>query len=234
MDAVASRDFAAEFLAAGAILAAHLSRLSEDLILWSSQEFGFVEISDAYATGSSIMPQKKNADIAELTRGKTGRAFGNLIALLTTMKGLPMTYNKDLQEDKEPLFDTADALEAALEVFAGMMATLRVSRESMLRATERGHLTATDLADYLAKRGMPFRDAHHVVGRLVAKASAEGRALTELPLEALRAESALIGPDVYEAMSLRASLESRISLGGTATKQVKRQLRRVRALLGKS
>jgi argininosuccinate lyase len=232
MDAVADRDFVVEFLSHAAILGMHCSRLAADLTLWATSEFGFVEFSDAFATGSSIMPQKKNPDVAELIRGKTGRLYGNLTAALTTMKGLPLTYNSDMQEDKEPLFDTVDTLEAILGVLPPMLGSLTFRAERMREAAGAHYSTATDLADYLVRQGLPFREAHEVVGRTVRHAIARGRELADLPLEELRQFSARIGPDVYPALTVEASLRARAVLGGTAPEAVREQLARVRALLG--
>ena len=232
MDAVADRDFVVEFLSHAAILGMHCSRLAADLTLWATSEFGFVEFSDAFATGSSIMPQKKNPDVAELIRGKTGRLYGNLTAALTTMKGLPLTYNSDMQEDKEPLFDTVDTLEAILGVLPPMLGSLTFRAERMREAAGAHYSTATDLADYLVRQGLPFREAHEVVGRTVRHAIARGRELADLPLEELQQFSARIGPDVYPALTVEASLRARAVLGGTAPEAVREQLARVRALLG--
>ena len=231
LDAVSDRDFLLEFLAAASILMMHLSRLSEELVLWSSQEFGFVELSDAFTTGSSIMPQKKNPDVAELARGKTGRVYGNLMALLTVMKSLPLAYNKDMQEDKEPVFDTVDTLKSLLSVYPPMLRTMSVKGDAMLGATRRGFLGATDAADYLTAKGLPFREAHGVVGRIVAWCSERGVTLEDLTLEEWQGFSALFGPDVFEAVSIKRSLNARKVLGGTAASEVKRRLRKVRAEL---
>jgi argininosuccinate lyase len=229
MDAVSDRDFAAEFLAAGAILGMHLSRLAEDLILWSSQEFGFVELPDAFTTGSSIMPQKKNPDVAELIRGKTGRLYGNLMALLTTLKGLPMTYNRDLQEDKEPVFDSVDTIRSSLAILSALLPHLRVRRERMGAAATAGFTLATELADYLATKGMPFRDAHGVVGAIVRHCLAVGRGLEQLTLPELRRFSPLFGIDVKKWLSAAAAVRRRRAVGGTSPANVRRQLRRHRS-----
>jgi len=231
MDAVADRDFLVEFLAHAAILGMHCSRLSADLTLWATAEFGFVEFSDAFATGSSIMPQKKNPDVAELVRGKTGRLYGNLTAALTTMKGLPLTYNSDMQEDKEPLFDTVDTLEAVLRVLPPMLGSLTFRAERMRDAAGAHYSTATDLADYLVRQGLPFREAHEVVGRAVRHAIARGRELGDLPLEELRQFSELIGRDVYASLTVEASLRARSVQGGTAPEAVRQQLAQVKAWL---
>jgi len=231
MDAVSDRDHIIEFLAWAALLQVHLSRLAEDLITWSSAEFGFVELDDAYATGSSLMPQKKNPDSLELLRGKAGRLIGHLVALLTTVKGLPSTYNKDLQEDKEPLFDAMDTLELALPVAAGVIATLKVHPQRMAEALDDGML-ATDLADYLVQRGVPFRRSHHLVGQVVRRALERGVPLRELPLEEFREVTEEFGEDVYQVFDFRRSVEARDSYGGTATQAVRQQLARARERLG--
>ena len=231
MDAVADRDYVAEFLAHAAILGMHCSRLAADLTLWATAEFGFVEFSDAFATGSSIMPQKKNPDVAELIRGKTGRLYGNLTAILTTMKGLPLTYNSDMQEDKEPLFDTVDTLEAIFRVLPPMLGSLAFRTERMRAAAGAHYSTATDLADYLVRQGLPFREAHEVVGRAVRHAIARGCELGDLPLEELHRFSPRIGPDVYAALTVEASLRARAVQGGTAPDAVRRQLAEVKSRL---
>jgi argininosuccinate lyase len=233
MDAVADRDFVLEFLAHAAILGMHCSRLAADLTLWATAEFGFVEFADAFATGSSIMPQKKNPDVAELIRGKTGRLYGNLTAALTTMKGLPLTYNSDMQEDKEPLFDTVDTLEAIFRVLPPMLGSLAFRTERMRAAAGAHYSTATDLADYLVRQGLPFREAHEVVGRAVRHAIARGCELGDLPLEELHRFSPLIGPDVYAALTVEASLRARAVQGGTAPDAVRRQLAEVKSRLAR-
>jgi argininosuccinate lyase len=232
LDAVSDRDFAIEFAAAAAILMMHLSRFSEELILWSSAQFGFVDLSDSFCTGSSIMPQKKNPDVPELVRGKTGRIFGHLMGLLTLMKGQPLAYNKDNQEDKEPLFDTVDNLKGSLKVFADMTARLTCNRERMRAAARQGFATATDLADYLVRKGIPFRDAHEVVGKAVALGVREGRDLSELTLDELRQFSAAIGEDVFAVLTLEGSVAARDHLGGTAPGQVRDAVARARERLG--
>ena len=229
LDAVSDRDFAIEFTAAAAIAMMHLSRFSEELILWSSAQFGFVELSDAYCTGSSIMPQKKNPDVPELVRGKTGRIFGHLMALLTLMKGQPLAYNKDNQEDKEPLFDTVDNLRGSLKVFADMIGALTCDRERMRAAALQGFATATDLADYLVRKGIPFRDAHEIVGKAVALGVRGGRDLAELTLDELRRFSPAIGEDVFAVLTLEGSVAARDHIGGTAPKQVRAAIARARA-----
>ncbi len=228
LDAVSDRDFAIEFSAAAAIMMMHLSRFSEELILWSSAQFGFVELSDAFCTGSSIMPQKKNPDVPELIRGKTGRIFGHLMALLTLMKGQPLAYNKDNQEDKEPLFDTADNLRGSLKVFADMMRHVQCNQERMRVAARQGFSTATDLADYLVRRGIAFRDAHEIVGKAVGFGVREGRDLAEMSLEELRTFSAAIGADVFDVLTLEGSVAARDHLGGTAPAQVRAAIARHR------
>lgn len=232
MDAVSDRDFVAEFLFWGALVQTHLSRLAEDLIIWSSAEFGFVELDDAYATGSSLMPQKKNPDSLELLRGKVGRMVGHLVALLTVLKGLPSTYNKDLQEDKEPLFDALDTLKLALPVAAGVVRTLRVNAEAMAAALDDAML-ATDLADYLVRRGVPFRQSHELVGRAVRRAEALGVPLRELPLTEFQTISDAFESDLYTVFDHRRSVEARDSYGGTATAAVRQQIERARLLLCK-
>jgi argininosuccinate lyase len=232
LDAVSDRDFAIEFAAAAALLMTHVSRLAEELVLWMSPRYGFVRLPDRFTTGSSIMPQKKNPDVPELARGKSGRVFGHLTALLVLMKGQPLTYNKDNQEDKEPLFDTVDTVRDTLRIFAELVAGLVVKPEAMERAARRGYATATDLADYLVKKGLPFRDAHEAVAHAVKLAIAEGRDLAELPLERLRQMHPAIGADVFEVLSLRGSLDARRVVGGTAPEQVRAQVARHRVRLG--
>jgi len=231
LDAVSDRDFAIEFTAAASILIMHLSRFSEELILWSSAQFGFIELADAFCTGSSIMPQKKNPDVPELIRGKSGRIFGHMMALLTLMKGQPLAYNKDNQEDKEPLFDTADNLRGSLKVFADMMGRLSCNRERMRAAARQGFSTATDLADYLVHKGIPFRDAHEIVGKAVALGVKSGRDLAELDLDELRRFSPAIGPDVFDVLTLEGSVAARNHIGGTAPEQVRASIARARARL---
>lgn len=232
LDAVSDRDFAIEFTAAAALCMVHISRLSEELILWMSQSFGFIDIADRFCTGSSIMPQKKNPDVPELARGKTGRVVGHLMGLITLMKGQPLAYNKDNQEDKEPLFDTVDTLKDTLRIFAEMVGGITVKPEAMERAALRGYATATDLADYLVKKGLPFRDAHETVAHAVKTAIAEGVDLSELPLATLQQFNPHIRDDVYGVLSLRGSLNARNTLGGTAPAQVRAQVARHRARLG--
>ena len=233
LDGVSDRDFAVEMLSALSILMMHLSRFSEEIILWCSWEFKFVELSDAYTTGSSIMPQKKNPDMAELVRGKTGRVYGDLMALLTTLKGLPLAYNKDMQEDKESVFDAVDTVKMCLQVFTGMVAGMSANRDNMLSAAQKGFINATDLADYLVKRGMPFRSAYKIAGQLVAQCIRENTVLEELPLDAYLAHSDLFGQDLYDAIALRTCVETRISEGGTSLASVQAQIAYVREELAK-
>ena len=224
LDGVSDRDYALELLSALSILMMHLSRFAEEVILWCSWEFKFIELDDAYATGSSIMPQKKNPDVAELVRGKTGRVYGDLMSLLTVMKGLPLAYNKDMQEDKEPVFDAIDTVELCLPVFAAMLDTMTVRTENMRAAAGKGFINATDCADYLTKKGMPFRDAYTVTGRLVADCAAKGKTLEELTLEELREVSDLFAGDVYDALNLENCMALRNSYGGPARESVERQI----------
>ena len=232
LDAVSDRDFAIEFTAAASLAMVHISRLSEELILWMSQSFGFIQIGDAYTTGSSIMPQKKNPDVPELARGKTGRVVGHLMGLITLMKGQPLAYNKDNQEDKEPLFDTVDTLKDTLRIFADMMGSITVKPEAMERAALKGYATATDLADYMVKKGLPFRDAHEAVAHAVKAAISHQVDLSELPLSVLQQFNPKIEKDVYDVLSLRGSLNARSTLGGTAPAQVRLQIARHVARLG--
>ena len=231
LDAVSDRDFAIEFAAAAALIMMHLSRMSEELIIWSSAQFGFVELSDSFCTGSSIMPQKKNPDVPELIRGKSGRIFGHLISLLTLMKGQPLAYNKDNQEDKEPLFDSVDNLKGSLKIFAAMIPAIRCRRERMRAAAMQGFATATDLADYLVRKGTPFRDAHEVVGKAVACCVERDCDLSELPLETLRTFSPQIEADVFEVLTLEGSVAARDHIGGTAPAQVRAAIARARQRL---
>ncbi len=221
MDSVSDRDFIMEFISHAAICMIHLSRFSEELVLWSSSEFAFITISDAFTTGSSIMPQKKNPDVAELVRGKTGRVVGNLMAIITIMKSLPLAYNRDMQEDKAPLFDTVKTLKACLDIYARMLPNIEVNEPVMLSAAEKGFLNATDLADYLVVRGMPFREAHSVSGRAVAFALTRDKELHELPIEELQAFSSLIEEDIFEFLSTEKMIERRITHGGTGFDNVK-------------
>jgi argininosuccinate lyase len=232
LDAVSDRDFAIEFTAAASLAMVHVSRLSEELVLWMSQNFGFIEIADRFTTGSSIMPQKKNPDVPELARGKTGRVVGHLMGLITLMKGQPLAYNKDNQEDKEPLFDTADTLKDTLRIFADMVGGITAKPEAMEKAALKGYATATDLADYLVRKGLPFRDAHETVAQAVKAAITHQVDLSELPLAVLQQFNPAIGKDVYDVLSLRGSLNARHVLGGTAPAQVRAQIARHRARLG--
>ena len=231
LDAVSDRDFAIEFTFAASLVMTHLSRLSEELILWSSPRFAFIDIADRFCTGSSIMPQKKNPDVPELVRGKTGRVYGHLTALLTLMKGQPLAYNKDNQEDKEPLFDTVDTLLVTLEIYADMMRGITVNKDNMRQAASEGFATATDLADYLVKKGMPFRDAHEVVALAVRYAVDKKVDLSDLPLATLQQFSSSISDDVYAVLTLEGSLNSRNHIGGTAPVQVKAAIARMRTAL---
>ena len=231
IDAVSDRDFVVEYEADASLCLMHLSRLAEEIILWSSAEFNFIELDDAYATGSSIMPQKKNPDVAELVRGKTGRVYGKLIALLTTMKGLPLAYNRDMQEDKEGFFDTVDTLLSTLGVFTGMVKTLRVKAENMEQAVKQGYILATDLADYLVKKGEPFRTAHDIVGRLVSYAVEKGKSFSDLSLAEYKGFSPLFGEDVY-SITVDSSVAARDVIGGTAPRQVERALDNAKKKIG--
>ena len=230
IDAVSDRDFVIEYQAAASVAMMHLSRLAEELVLWSSQEFGFIDIDEAYTTGSSIMPQKKNPDVAELARGKTGRTYGNLLCILTTMKALSLSYNRDLQEDKEGLFDTVDTLLSTLEVFTGMVKTLKVNAVRARQAAEEGYILATDVADYLVKKGVPFRQAHKIVGELVSYAVEQGKGLHQLDLSQYQRFSSLFEEDVY-TITVESSIAARNILGGTAPQQVDFQLARARSIV---
>lgn len=228
IDSVSDRDFCVELLSACATVMMHLSRFSEEIILWSSWEFRFVELDEAYTTGSSIMPQKKNSDMAELVRGKTGRVYGDLVATLTMLKGLPLAYNKDMQEDKESIFDAFDTLNMCLDVFTPMLRTMRVKKDNMMRAAQEGFINATDLADYLVKKGMPFRTAYKIVGRLVAKCIQDGTVLETVPLEEYKEISPLFEADVYDEINLVTCVEKRTSYGGTGRASVLEQIAYVR------
>ncbi len=232
LDGVSDRDFAIEFCAAAALLMTHLSRMSEELVVWASAQFNFIDLPDRFCTGSSIMSQKKNPDVPELIRGKTGRVDGNLVALLTLMKSQPLAYNKDNQEDKEPLFDTVDTLRGSLRAFADMAPALQVRRDNMKAAARQGFATATDLADYLVRRGMPFRDAHEVVGKAVHHASEKQCDLADLSLEELRQFSPQIDADVFDVLTLEGSVAARNHFGGTAPQQVRRQIKQLREEFG--
>ena len=233
LDAVSDRDFAMEFMSAASIIMIHLSRMSEELIIWSSAQFSFIDISDTYCTGSSIMPQKKNPDVAELTRGKSGRVIGNLMTLLMIMKGQPLAYNRDNQEDKEPLFDSLDTVTAAVRVFAGMIPQLTVRSEKMLQAARQGFSTATDLADYLVRKNIPFRDAHEIVGKAVQAAEQAGHDLSDMSLDELREFSDQIDDDVFDVLTLEGSVAARDHIGGTAPNQVLAAIKRARETFAK-
>lgn len=224
LDAVSDRDFILEFLSNASILMMHLSRLCEEIILWCSHEYQFVELTDTFSTGSSIMPQKKNPDMAELIRGKTGRVYGNLVGLLTVMKGLPLAYNKDLQEDKEGMFDTAETILSSLAIMSGMIATMKVNKEKMLASTQKDFSNATELADYLASKGIPFRQAHEIVGKLVLQCIQNGYYLQDIPLNEYQAITPLIEEDIYEKLDAYTAVKRRHSLGGTGFDQVKSQI----------
>ena len=228
IDGVSDRDFCVELMSAFSIIMMHLSRFSEEVILWSSWEFKFVELDDSYTTGSSIMPQKKNSDMAELVRGKTGRVYGDLLGLLTTLKGLPLAYNKDMQEDKEAVFDALETVEMCLDIFAPMIKTMRLIPENMYKAAQEGFINATDLADYLTKKGMPFRSAYKIVGQIVAECIEKHTVLDKLPLEAYKAHSDIFEDDLYIEISLETCVEKRISEGGTSVASVEHQLELVR------
>ena len=224
IDGVSDRDFCVELMSAISVLMMHLSRFSEEIILWASWEFKFVELSDAYTTGSSIMPQKKNPDMAELVRGKTGRVYGDLMALLTTLKGLPLAYNKDMQEDKEAVFDAVDTVKMCLKVFAPMVQTMTAKPENMKKAAQGGFINATDLADYLVKKGLPFRSAYKISGQIVAKCIADGQVLETLPLDVYQTFSPLFEGDLYQDIDLTTCVEKRVSQGGTSAASVKSQI----------
>jgi argininosuccinate lyase len=233
MDAVSDRDFCLEFVSASSILMMHLSRLSEEMVLWASEEFSFIELPDSFATGSSIMPQKKNPDVPELVRGKAGRIYGNLMALLTIMKGLPLSYNRDLQEDKPPVFDTVDTVKACLDILGDMMPKIRFSEKKMLEAAREGYSTATDMAEYLVRKGLPFRAAHEVAGKVVAFSIERGKWLSDLSLRELKQFSPLFEADVMSCLDAVTSVNSRGSEGGTSPRQVMRQIKRFKALICK-
>ncbi|WP_417564936.1 argininosuccinate lyase [Marinobacter sp.] len=232
LDSVSDRDFAIEFCSFAALLMTHLSRFSEELVLWTSAQFDFIDLPDRFCTGSSIMPQKKNPDVPELVRGKTGRVNGHLVSLLTLMKSQPLAYNKDNQEDKEPLFDTVDTIKGCLKAYADMIPAIRSKVDNMRVAAKRGFSTATDLADYLVKKGVPFRDAHEIVGKSVAFGVAEGRDLSDMTLEELKQFSDHIGEDVFDVLTLEGSVQARNHLGGTAPEQVRAAVGRARSQLG--
>ena len=231
IDGVSDRDFCLELMSAYSIIMMHLSRFSEEIILWSSWEFGYVELDDAYTTGSSIMPQKKNSDMAELVRGKTGRVYGNLLALLTTLKGLPLAYNKDMQEDKEAIFDSIETVQMCLEIFAPMIKTMHVNTQNMYKAAQSGYINATDLADYLTKKGMAFRTAYKIVGEIVAECISKNCVLDELPLDAYKAHSDMFENDLYDEIALETCINKRISEGGTSIGSVEAQIKYARKAL---
>jgi argininosuccinate lyase len=233
MDAVSDRDFAIEFLSNAAILMMHLSRIAEELVLWSTEEFFFITLPDSFTTGSSIMPQKRNPDVAELIRGKTGRVYGALVALLTTMKGLPLTYNRDMQEDKPPIFDAVDTVKASLAVLDAMLPCIEFNRERMAETALKGYATATDIAEYLVMKGMPFRDAHATTGAVVLYCIERKKGLSELTLEEFRRFSPLVGEDIYQTLTAEGSVRTKRSRGGTAGAEVKRQMRRLKRDLAK-
>ena len=233
IDGVSDRDFCIEFMSAFSTIMMHLSRFSEEIILWSSWEFKFVELDDSFTTGSSIMPQKKNSDMAELVRGKTGRVYGDLMAILTLMKGLPLAYNKDMQEDKEALFDSIETVKMCLDIFAPMIRTMNVKADNMYRAAQEGFINATDLADYLTKKGMPFRSAYKTVGQIVAECIEKRTVLDDLTIEEYKAHSDLFCQDLYEEISLETCVNKRLSEGGTSVKSVEAQISYVREVLGK-
>ena len=231
IDGVSDRDFVIELTGCISVIMMHLSRFSEELILWSSSEFGFIELDDAFTTGSSIMPQKKNSDMAELVRGKTGRVYGDLMSILTVMKGLPLAYNKDMQEDKEGVFDACDTVKMCLKIFAPMISTMKVHEAQMLLAAQKGFINATDLADYLVRKGLPFRTAYKISGSIVSRCIQDGAVLESLPLAVYREYSDLFDHDLYEAIDLRTCVEARISEGGTGPASVAKQISAVRAFL---
>ena len=233
LDAVSDRDFILEFLSNSSILIMHLSRLCEELINWCSYEYGFVSLSDTFSTGSSIMPQKKNPDMAELIRGKSGRVYGHLFSLLTVMKSLPLAYNKDLQEDKEGMFNTVDTIQKSLDIMAGMLSSMTVNKEKMLVSTQQDFSNATELADYLAKKGLPFREAHEIVGKLVLECSKAGYYLQDIPLTRYQEVSSLIEGDIYQALESQTAVQKRDSLGGTGFAQIRQELERAKRQLKK-
>ncbi|MBI5098700.1 MAG: argininosuccinate lyase [Nitrospirae bacterium] len=228
MDAVSDRDFVIEFVSVSSILMVHLSRFSEEIIIWNNDQFGFIELPDAFTTGSSIMPQKKNPDVLELIRGKTGRVFGHLMAILTVMKGLPLAYNRDLQEDKEPVFDTVDTVKSSLQVLTEMMPKVRFNKKAMAKSAEEGFLTATDLAEYLVRKGMPFREAHRVTGEVVKHCIDNKKAMSALSLKEFRQFSKLIGKDIAYYITVKTSIEGKKSFGGTSKKMVLARIKQIR------
>jgi argininosuccinate lyase len=234
IDAVSDRDFALEFLSALSIISMHLSRLAEELVIWSSEEFGFVRLSDEFTSGSSIMPQKRNPDCAEIIRGKTGRVYGSLLALLTIMKSLPLAYNRDMQEDKPPVFDSVDSVMACLDIAAGMVFSMKINAGRMKKSLDRGFLSATELADYLSRKGMPFREAHGIVKDMVAYCTNKGMPLNELSLTKLKEFSTLFGKDTLKVMSPELAVQAKTSLGGTATVSIKAQINALEKAIAKS
>ena len=231
IDGVSDRDFAIETVAACSLIMMHLSRMAEEIIIWNSQEFAFVELPDAYCTGSSIMPQKKNPDVAELTRGKVGRVYGNLLNLLTTMKALPLAYNRDMQEDKYPLIDTLDTVKICLEVMGGLVDGMEIRSERVAAVLDEGFITATDVADYLVRKGVPFREAHHITGSMVAELGSSGRRITELGLDDFRQFSDKFDGDILEFVTVEGSADSRRSYGGTARDNVRTMLKEAADIL---
>ena len=231
MDAVSDRDHFVELMSDLAIIMMHISRLSEEIVIWATSEFGFIRLPDEYTTGSSIMPQKKNPDVAELCRGKTGRVYGDLMSLLTTLKGMPLAYNKDIQEDKEPLFDSVETVKLCIEAFIEIVDVMEVCEENMYESAKKGYINATDLADYLAAKGMPFRDAYNVSGRIVSYCLGRGCALEELPLEEFRQFTDMIEDDIYQRLDLRTCMEKRDSAGGTSPESVKKQIEYIRSVI---
>ena len=233
LDGVSDRDFCIELLSAFSTVMMHLSRFSEEIILWSSWEFRFIELDDAYTTGSSIMPQKKNSDMAELVRGKTGRVYGDLIAMLTALKGLPLAYNKDMQEDKEAIFDGVDTVKLCLQIFAPMVATMKVYKENMYKAAQSGFINATDMADYLTKKGMPFRAAYKMVGQIVAKCIAENKVLEDITIDEYKQICDLFDDDIYSEIALETCVNKRISAGGTGKESIKKQIEYITEIISK-
>ena len=231
MDAVSDRDHFVELMSDLAIIMMHISRLSEEIVIWATSEFGFIHLPDEYTTGSSIMPQKKNPDVAELCRGKTGRVYGDLISILTTLKGMPLAYNKDIQEDKEPLFDSVETVKLCIEAFIEIVDVMEVNEDNMYESAKKGYINATDMADYLVVKGMPFRDAYNVSGRIVSYCLGRGCALEELPLEEFRQFSDMIDDDIYHRLDLRTCMEKRDSAGGTSPESVKKQIEYIRSII---
>ena len=233
MDAVSDRDHFVELISALSIIMMHTSRLSEEIVMWATSEFGFIHLPDEYTTGSSIMPQKKNPDVAELCRGKTGRVYGDLMSILTTLKGMPLAYNKDIQEDKEPLFDAVETVKLCIEAFIEIVDVMEVNAGNMYESAKQGYINATDMADYLVVKGMPFRDAYNVSGKIVSYCIGRGLALEELPLEEFRTFSGLIENDIYQRLDLKTCMEKRNSAGGTSPDSVRRQIEYIRDLINR-